>query len=541
MEKAGKEQERELAKRLVEEIARLNTKKVRFMEVCGTHTVSIFRAGLRQMLPENVELVSGPGCPVCVTPDDYMDKAIAYAKMPDVIVTTFGDMLKVPGTESSLGQAAAEGADVRIVYSPLDSLPIAAQNPGKKVIFLAVGFETTAPTAAATVLAADSDVHPAGIPICIRPPFQCEAGHNSDQYPADEGETEVLRNSNTNTLTAGVDLNWTLFEGFKVQTNYKRLKELKSIGELNTQFDIENFIADFTSEYYNYVQQAIRMRNLRHAVDLSRERLRIVESRYQIGSLSRLDLQQARVDFNADSSQLIQQYEVLHTSRIRLNQMMGIENVEQPLFVSDTDIVFNDALSKEELFRDMMAKNTSLQLSEKNRLLGTLDLKTLQSRNYPYLRLNAGYGFSDYRYNKGTWDKQRNWGPNIGLTLGFNIFDGFNRKREQKNTRITMENRQLELDRLKLSLQSDFSNMWMAYKNNILLTQFEEESLRNALLNYEIAMDRYKLGDLSGILLREAQNSLLEAEQRLLTARYQTKLYEISLMLISGKVDEYLN
>jgi len=364
---------------------------------------------------------------------------------------------------------------------------------------------------------------------------------DSDQFPADDSETEVLRNSNTNTLTAGVDLNWTLFEGFKVQTNYKRLKELKSIGELNTQFDIENFIADFTSEYYNYVQQAIRMRNLRHAVDLSRERLRIVESRYQIGSLSRLDLQQARVDFNADSSQLIQQYEVLHTSRIRLNQMMGMENVEQPLFVSDTDIVFNDALSKEELFRDMMAKNTSLQLSEKNRLLGTLDLKTLQSRNYPYLRLNAGYGFSDYRYNKGTWDKQRNWGPNIGLTLGFNIFDGFNRKREQKNARITMENRQLELDRLKLSLQSDFSNMWMAYKNNILLTQFEEESLRNALLNYEIAMDRYKLGDLSGILLREAQNSLLEAEQRLLTARYRTKLYEISLMLISGKIDEYLN
>lgn len=92
-------------------------------------------------------------------------------------------------------------------------------------------------------------------------------------------------------------------------------------------------------------------------------------------------------------------------------------------------------------------------------------------------------------------------GTNIGLTLGFNIFDGFNRKREQKNARITMENRQLELDRLKLSLQSDFSNMWMAYKNNILLTQLEEESLRNTLLNYEIAMDRYKLGDLSGIFI----------------------------------------
>ena len=157
MKKLTLQEKQKTADALLRRISELHTpgERVRLMEVCGTHTVSIFRAGLRQMLPENVELVSGPGCPVCVTPDDYMDKAIAYAKMPDVIVTTFGDMLKVPGTESSLGQAAAEGADVRIVYSPLDSLPIAAQNPGKKVIFLAVGFETTAPTAAATVLAAE--------------------------------------------------------------------------------------------------------------------------------------------------------------------------------------------------------------------------------------------------------------------------------------------------------------------------------------------------------------------------------------------------
>ncbi len=127
---------------------------VRFMEVCGTHTVSIFRAGIRQLLPENVELVSGPGCPVCVTPNDYMDTAIAYARQKDVIITTFGDMLKVPGTSSSLNAVKAEGGDIRIVYSPLDSLKIAQDNPQKKIIFLAVGFETTSPTAAATILAA---------------------------------------------------------------------------------------------------------------------------------------------------------------------------------------------------------------------------------------------------------------------------------------------------------------------------------------------------------------------------------------------------
>jgi len=137
------------------EIDRLISRPVRLMEVCGTHTVAIFKAGIRQLLPARVELVSGPGCPVCVTANGFLDTAVAYGRRDDVIITTFGDMLRVPGSSSSLQAEKAAGADVRIVYSPLDSLDIAAANPAKKVVFLAVGFETTAPTAAATVLAAE--------------------------------------------------------------------------------------------------------------------------------------------------------------------------------------------------------------------------------------------------------------------------------------------------------------------------------------------------------------------------------------------------
>ena len=150
----AKQDTKKIASFLLQEIDRLITKPVRLMEVCGTHTVAIFRAGIRQVLPTQVELVSGPGCPVCVTADEYMDMAIAYAKRQDVIIATFGDMLKVPGSTSSLGEAKANGADIRIVYSPLESLEIAANHPDKNVVFLAVGFETTAPTAAATVLLA---------------------------------------------------------------------------------------------------------------------------------------------------------------------------------------------------------------------------------------------------------------------------------------------------------------------------------------------------------------------------------------------------
>lgn len=364
--------------------------------------------------------------------------------------------------------------------------------------------------------------------------------NNSDQYPAEGGDDVVQsRNSNTQTLDAGLNLNWTIFEGFRVQANYQRLKELETIGELNTRLAVEEFIANLTAEYYNYVQQQIRLGNLQYAVSLSKERLRIVEARYQVGSLSRLDLQQAKVDFNADSSLLIQQYEILNSSRIRLNEMMG-GDVEQHFLAKDTTILFDTALSKEELFNRAMQHNTVLLLSGKNKTLSELDLKTLRSRNYPYLRLNAGYGFTHYNYNTGTFDRQRTWGPNVGLTLGYTLFDGFNRRREQKNAEITVQNRELQVERNKLALESDFSNMWMAYQNNMELTNLEIESLENAELNYEIAMERYKIGDLSGLELREAQNSLLEAEQRLLTAQYRTKLYEISLLQISGKIGEYL-
>lgn len=362
---------------------------------------------------------------------------------------------------------------------------------------------------------------------------------NTDQIPAEGDAVVENRNSNTQTLDAGVNLNWSLFEGFRVQTNYKRLKELQSAGELYTRLEMENLIANLTAEYYNYVQQQIRLGNLQYAVSLSKERLRIVEARYQVGSLSRLDLQQAKVDFNADSSQLIQQYEILNRSRIKLNELMGVD-VESEFIAQDTTIIFNESLAKDELFDRTMAQNTFLQISESNLTLSELELRNLRSRNYPYLRLNAGYGFTHYNYNSGNLERQRNWGPNVGLTLGYTLFDGFNRKREQKNQQIIIRNRELEVERDKLVIESDFANMWMAYQNNIELTNLEIESLENATINYEIAMERYRIGDLSGIELREAQNSLLEAEQRLLTAQYNTKLYEISLMQISGSITTFL-
>jgi hydrogenase expression/formation protein HypD len=143
-----------LAKTLVGELQRAVTRPLRIMEVCGSHTMAIFRNGIRTILPEGLELISGPGCPVCVTSASHMDAFIAMADKPGVRVAIFGDLFRVPGSNGSLANASSRGAKVDIVYSPMDALELAKGHPKDLVVFLGVGFETTTPTIAATILAA---------------------------------------------------------------------------------------------------------------------------------------------------------------------------------------------------------------------------------------------------------------------------------------------------------------------------------------------------------------------------------------------------
>ena len=142
---------------LLPRIERAKQRPLQIMEVCGGHTHSIFRYGIQQLLPDAVEFVHGPGCPVCVLPMGRVDDCVALAEQPDVIFTTFGDAMRVPGSTKSLLQAKAGGADVRMVYSPLDALQIARENPQREVIFFGLGFETTMPSTAMTVLQAQAE------------------------------------------------------------------------------------------------------------------------------------------------------------------------------------------------------------------------------------------------------------------------------------------------------------------------------------------------------------------------------------------------
>jgi outer membrane protein TolC len=372
------------------------------------------------------------------------------------------------------------------------------------------------------------------------PVIDIEAGYSGDvdhysnnkSYPVDEALNQGAN--------IGLNMSWTIFDGFEMQTNYKRLKQFRTIGELNTRQVIENWIANLVAEYYNYVNQNIRLSNLKYALSLSKERLRIAEAKYDIGSDSKLDMLQARVDFNADSSNLIRQYEVVYTSGVSLNRMMAVEDVAASIVVGDTVIIPNSLLDEQALKQAMQTANTSLLIAAKNLTVSELDEKMLDGHHYPYLKFNAGYGYSLNTYASGNPRRTDKLGLNYGFTLGFNIFEGFNHQREHKNARIAISNSKLRYEQTLLSLQADFASMWIAYATNLDLIQLERENLQTARDNYEKAIDRYRLGTLAGIELREAQNSLLNAEERLLQAEFNTKLCEISLMQISGKAGEYL-
>ena len=274
-------------------------------------------------------------------------------------------------------------------------------------------------------------------------------------------------------------------------------------------------------------------------MSLSKERLRIVEERYIVGNFSRLDLQQARVDYNADRAQHMKQQEAVESSRIRLNELMANQDMSQAITINDSIIDLNTLMSFDELWESTLQNNASLLKTEQSKTLAALDMKAVKSRNYPYLKLNAGYGYTMNKYEISSTSRRENLGMNFGVTMGFNLFDG-NRKREIKNARIAIENAQLQQEDMQQALRADLSNLWQAYQNNISMLKLERENLIAAIENHEIASERYMLGNLSGIEMREAQKSLLDAEERILAAEYNTKMCEISLLQLSGKITKYL-
>ncbi|HOP00063.1 MAG TPA: TolC family protein [Bacteroidales bacterium] len=357
------------------------------------------------------------------------------------------------------------------------------------------------------------------------------------------GDTNSTFSGNIHNTTnaASLNLGLTIFEGFSVTTTYRKLGELKNLGELNTQFAIENLVSDIVAAYYNYIQQVKLLENLRYAVSLSKERLRIDEDRYLLGSSSKLQVLQSRVYLNADSSRLSKQCETVHAAQVRLNELLAVEDLNGQFVTRDTTIEVNQELLYEKLLTETLENNTSLQIARSNMNVSEFDYRLAKSRSYPYLTASSGYNYNFNTYSSGSSSNQQTNGLSYGLTLGFNLFDGMNQRRTIRNSSISLQNTELRYQELEQGVRADLITIYSAYSNFLRLIELEKQNLQTATENLSIAMERYKLGSLSGIDLREVQKSLLDARESLLSVEYQTKLAEISLNLISGHIMNYYN
>ena len=308
---------------------------------------------------------------------------------------------------------------------------------------------------------------------------------------------------------------------------------------LNTQYSIETLISDIVSGYYNYIQQLQLLKNYIYAVSLSRERLRIDQYRYIQGTSSKLQVLQSRVYLNADSTNFSRQTEVVRAAQVRLNEMMAVENLGMTFVTRDTTIELDGTLLYDKLYEETLAKNTQLQIAAKNETISGYDYKLVLSRSYPYMNLTSGYGYTFNTYSPGSPSSSKAYGFNYGVTVGVNIFDGFNKQRSLRNSKINIENSKLLYQQTEQSIRADLITIYNAYTNFLRLTALEQQNLETATENLDIAMVRYKLGELSGLDLRDVQKSLLDARESLLSVQYQAKLAEISLKLISGRIMDY--
>ncbi len=335
---------------------------------------------------------------------------------------------------------------------------------------------------------------------------------------------------------AEVSLNWTIFDGFKMFASISRLNKLKDLGEINAKMAMEENITDVIDGYYNVVLQKKRFDFTKETVEFSKERLQIARTNYEIGAGSRLSVLQAKVDLNADSSSLLQQQAAYEKAKTTLNQLLARE-VHLDFSVSDT-IEIASLLNIKDLQKNAMEENSAIQAAHKNQKVSEMELKEVRSEFFPKVHLTGNYQWSQSESQSGFLLENETSGYTYGVNLSLNIFNGFNTRRKLQNAKIDIRNRKIQLEEIKTQVNAALINMYEDYEKNLQQVSLERENLSVARENLEISLEQFRIGSINSLQLREAQQNFLDAETRLIQAKFRAKQAESELLRLSGRLIE---
>ncbi|MCH8558512.1 MAG: TolC family protein [Balneolia bacterium] len=363
---------------------------------------------------------------------------------------------------------------------------------------------------------------------------------NAAMIESEDDITTIAGGSRSETLVrdldrgASVDLGWTIFDGLRMFTSYSRLGELRRLGEVESQIQVENTITDITNAYFNIVRTEKQLEVFENSVETSRERRRIARDKYELGSGSEYDLLLARTDFNADSAAVVREEVELNDARLQFIRLLNLPANVDLNVISEIELV--ERLDFEEIYRATLSENRGLEAARLQRSVAGLELTESRQQLLPTVEFQAGYGIDrDLQRRPESVDSRTDYWY-YGLTARFNIFNGFNTSREIQTARIQRKNSELALQEQQKFLETVIAGEYRNYESTRSLIELEMENLSLAERTLEIALERFSLGTTTSLELRESQRNLLDTETRLISAQFEAKLAETELLRLSGRL-----
>lgn len=361
--------------------------------------------------------------------------------------------------------------------------------------------------------------------------------NNTLQYLKQErtdGTIQEQDNAKNNSMNYGVNLGWTVFDGFRMFARYDQLKELEKQGQTELKLMVYTRVSEVLNTYYALVQQQQMLQSLDTAIVISQQRLTFSENRFSIGKAAKLEVLNAQVDLNTDQTNYLRQKEAYENTKTYLNELLARDLATQ--FKVMEEAVIDEKLKLVDLMSTASQQNPQIQIALINKRVAELNLKQVKSQRYPQVSLTTGYVFTHSESSLGFARESNGRGLNYGISANINIFNGFNQNRNEKVAKIQIDNSQLLIEQQTQSINSLLTTAFQTYLTNLELVKLEAKNEDIAKQNLDITLEKFRIGTITTVEVRAAQLNYVNARTRNSTAQYNAKISEITLKELAGNV-----
>ncbi len=357
---------------------------------------------------------------------------------------------------------------------------------------------------------------------------------NVNQTRSDGTVNKIPRLHNSSN-TYGPNINWTIFDGFAMFANYDQLKQLNKLGQVQERDTIQSTLASVISTYYNLIYQTKQILALKEEIEISRLQLRYASDRYSVGRAAKLDVLNAQVNFNTDTTNFLTQLQQFNTTKITFNQLL-VRKLNEDFSVPDTITIQNQPVLAD-IITQSQKYNPTILASQINKRLAEINLKQVRALRYPAVGLTSGYAFSNSKTPAGFTQTQNIKGLNYGLTASINVFDGFNQLRRERVAKLQLNGADIRTNQIQQLVEAQINSLYIDFLSGLDLIRVGQSNVEIARQNLNITLEKYRLGNITPLEVREAQRNYIDAQTRFFNNQYQTKLAEISLKEITGSIN----